>query len=180
MPSFKGLGESGEEFVAPRDLCWVLSAHQHHLLSNGRNSANDRSSRDVLSPSEQALLDPCGETCECTHSGCVLDPLYKRVQSQRPDIPCPICPMCFPILGSCCHLASVIPFIRSAEITCVITFEPKRKTVQEACCGRGNFVLKRVKISVSDLHSHSTPGMCTGVSGHVCLTFRRRASAYTS
>jgi hypothetical protein len=104
--------------------------------------------------------------------------------------------MCFPILGSRCHSASVIPFICSAEITRVVTFVPKRKTVQEACCGRGNFVLKSVSKSSSELHSHSltlpkerdgisvsafsTPRMCTGVRGHVCLTLSRKASARTS
>ena len=188
----------GRSFSLPTtfDFCWVLTAHQCHLLSDGRDSVNDRSSRDALSPAEQTLPDPCGEPGNWAHSGRVLDPLYKRVQSQRPDIPRPICPVCFPILGSRCHSASVIPVIRNAEITRVIIFDPNRKTVQEACCGRGNLVLKSVRKLVSDLHSHSltlpneregmsvsaflTPGLCTGVRGHVCWMFRWRASARTS
>ena len=166
-PSVKGLGESWEELVAPHDLCWVLSAHQRDLLSNGCVSANNRSSCNTFSPSEQALPDPCGKPCECAHSGRVLDPLYKRVQSQRLDIPCRICPVCFPILGSRCHSASVIPVIRNTEITRVIIFDPNRKTVEEACCGRGNSVLKSVRKSVSDLHSHSLtlPNKREGMSG---------------
>ena len=141
--------------MLPTIFVGFFSAHQCHLLSNGRDSTNDRFSRNVLFPSVQSLPDLCGEPCECPHSGRVLDPLYKRVQSQRPDICYPICPMCLPILGSRCHSASVIPFICNAEITRVITFDPNRKTVQEACCGRGNFLLKRVRNLVSDLHSHS-------------------------
>jgi len=104
--------------------------------------------------------------------------------------------VCFPILGSRCHSASVIPIICNAEITCVIIFDPNRKTVQEACRGRGNLVLKSVRKLVSDLHSHfltlpneregmpvsafPMPGICTGVRGHVCWMFRWTASARTS
>ncbi len=133
------IGRVGGAVFAPYNLCWVLSTHQCNLLSNGRDSANDRSSCNALSPSVQSLPDSCSEPCECPHSGRVLNPLYERVQSQRPGICCPICPMCLPNLGSCCHSASVIPFICNAEITRVVTFDPNKKTVQEACCGRRIF-----------------------------------------
>ena len=104
--------------------------------------------------------------------------------------------MCFPIVGSRCHSASVIPLICSVEITCIVTFVSKRKTVQEAWVGRGDLELKRVISSPSELHFHSgmlpndhegmsvsallNPGMCTGVSWHDCLMLRRKASARTS
>jgi hypothetical protein len=142
------------------------------------------------------LSDSCGKACECSHFCRVLNPLYKRVQSQRPDILGPVVPMCVPIFGSRCHSASVISCICNTEITRVIVFEPNRKIVQDACCGRGNLLLNKVRNSVSDLQSHSctlpkdrdgisvsafsTPGMCTGVSGHVCLMLMRSASARTS
>ncbi len=101
-----------------------------------------------------------------------------------------------PIFGSPCHSAKVIPFICSAEITRVVTFVLNWKHVQDACSGRGNLSLKRVSKSQSDGQYHSctlpndrkgisvkaflTPGMCTRVSGHDCLMFRRSASAQTN
>jgi hypothetical protein len=104
--------------------------------------------------------------------------------------------MYFPIVGSRCHSSSVIPFIRSAEITRVVTLVSRRKTVQDAWLGRGNLELKSVNRSDSDWQVHSgtlpneregmsvsafsIPGMCTGVNGHDCLTLRRKASALTS
>jgi hypothetical protein len=104
--------------------------------------------------------------------------------------------MCFLILGSCCHSASIIPFICSAEITRVVTFVSKWKTVHNAWLGRGNLLLKSVSKLLLVLHSHSLtllnkckgmsvrafsmPGIQTGVSGHVCLMLRQRASTRTS
>jgi hypothetical protein len=104
--------------------------------------------------------------------------------------------MCLPIFGSCCHSAKVIPFICSAEITRVVTFVLNWKHVQDACSGRRNLSLKRVRKLQFDGQFHSctlpndragisvrafsTPGMFTRVSRHDCLMFRRSASARTN
>ncbi len=72
----------------------------------------------------------------------------------------------------------------------------KRKTVHGICLGRGKDRLKRVSKFLSVFQAHSftlpnerdgmsvraflTPGMCTGVIGHVFFTFRRIARARTS
>ena len=154
-PTIECLGNPWEESFAPGDRCWVCATHQCDRLSDGRDSTNNCSSRNMLAPAVVSLSDAFGEPCEGTHSGRVVDPLYKRVQSQRPDIAGPICSMCLPILGSRCHLASIVPCICNAEITRIVTFELRRKTVQEACCGRGKVLLKSVSKSSSDLHSHS-------------------------
>jgi hypothetical protein len=155
-----------EEYFAPGDLCWVCSTHQCNCLSNGHDSADDCSSRNSLAPAIVSLSDACGKPYEGAHSGRVVAPLYKRVQSQRPNIAGPICPTCLPILGSRCHLATLVPCIRNAEITRVVTFVLKRKTVQEACCGRGKVLLNSVSKLSSDLHSQffTLPKECDGMS----------------
>ena len=64
-------------------------------------------------------------------------------------------PMCLPIFGSRCHSAKVIPFIRSAEITRVVTFVLNWKTVQDSCSGKGNFSVNKVSRSSLEWQCHS-------------------------
>ncbi len=104
--------------------------------------------------------------------------------------------MCLQIFGSRCYSAKVIPYIRSAEITRVVTFVLNWKHVQDACSGNGNVSLNKVSKASSEQQCHSgmlpnerkvisvraflVPGMCTGVNGQACVRFTRNASARTS
>ena len=121
------------------------------------------------------------------------DPLQPRVHSHRLDIGRPVVPVCFPVLGSRCHSASVISLIRKAEITRVAGPELSWNVVQDACEGNGKSRLKSVSSSLSDLQCHLGsdpkeregisasafffPGMCTGVSGQEFETLIRNARA---
>jgi hypothetical protein len=105
-------------------------------------------------------------------------------------------PVCAPIFGSRRHSSSAVSLIRSTEVTRVNTLEVIRKTVQEPCPGKGKRELKRVSKSSSDLQNQSAtlpkdrdgisviefsfPGMWTGVTGQVPLSFIRSANARTS
>ena len=102
-------------------------------------------------------------------------------------------PVCFPVFGSRCHAASVISFVRKAEITRIAGLELRRKYVQDVCDGSGNKRLKSVSRSLSDRQCHAVsdpkeregmsasafffPGMCTGDSGHARVMLMRNASA---
>ena len=105
-------------------------------------------------------------------------------------------PVCAPIFGSRRHPSSPISVIRSTEVTRVQTLDVRRKTVQDACRGRGKRVLNRVSKSLSSSQYHSAtlpndrdgmsviafsfPGMWTGVMGHAPLIFSRSANARTN
>jgi hypothetical protein len=100
----------------------------------------------------------------------------------------------------CCrklpHSSIFVGCIRSMESTLIKTSVEIRKTVQDCWVGRGNSALKRVSYSESDVQYHLgslpndrdgmsvilflRPGMCSGVSGETCLSFRRNASTHTS
>jgi hypothetical protein len=106
--------QSQEEFFASANLYGVVAIGQRDCLSNGRDSVSNCPSLDALSLSEASVPHFCYEACERAHPFGVGDPLKVRVQAHRFDIFCPIVPMCFPILGSRCHLSIVIACICNA------------------------------------------------------------------
>jgi hypothetical protein len=75
LPSIMCLLLPGKDSLAPSYLCWVFATGHRDLLSNGRDSANDQASLDLLPSSMGPLEDACGESGEDPHTCSIPNPL---------------------------------------------------------------------------------------------------------
>ena len=137
----------------------VASKIQLTGLANGAECDLNSSAQDLMTVAVVACPNLSSKASGGADDCAVVCVLEVGVNPQRLDVGAPVVPIRFPFLGSRSHSPIGDGRICNSEITLVLSLLECWKRFQQAPCGRGKWLRKRVRKCLLDGQYHRLDGL---------------------